>query len=348
MSGARLRELLLRLAALVGLGVSVLLWAEYSQPSHALCGVGGGCEVARLSVYSHILGIPLPIIGTAYFVLVLLLTEIAALRRWLLPVTVLGGLGGLVFLGIQAVELGSFCRYCVVVDLSSVVVAALVISQRAVPAPAANFVSMMTQATAAVVVALGAVAWQAHVAANAPRPIAAAGAAAPVPEVVQREQNGDMVTIVEFLDFECPACRAQHGHFSEVLPSYEGKVRMVVKNMPLPQHEHALDAARAYCCAEESGAARAMADRLFHSDDLSPQDCEAIAVSLGLDRDEFRRCVASTRVTQRLDADRAAADAVGLRGLPTFWIGPERFEGVHDEATLRASIDRALLQTKKS
>jgi len=37
-----------------------------------------------------------------------------------------------------------------------------------------------------------------------------------------------------------------------------------------------------------------------------------------------------------------AAASVGIRSLPTLWIGQERFEGVHERKVLQASIERAL------
>ena len=87
-----------------------------------------------------------------------------------------------------------------------------------------------------------------------------------------------------------------------------------------------------------------MADRLFRAQHLGREDCEEIAVGLGLDRNEFRRCVDSDRVAQRLRTDNSEAAAAGIRGLPTLWIGQERFEGVHTPAVLQASIERALLR----
>jgi predicted DsbA family dithiol-disulfide isomerase len=169
-----------------------------------------------------------------------------------------------------------------------------------------------------------------------------------MPTVVQQEQAPDRVTVVEFIDFQCPACRAQYAEFKSIAGHYEGKVHFVLKNVPLPQHEHAMDAARAFCCAEENGEAHAMADRLFAANQLTPKDCEEIAVSLGLDREEFRNCVRSQWVEDRLRADQDAAATVGIRGLPTFWIGEERFEGVHERTVLRSSIERALRRSRQS
>jgi protein-disulfide isomerase len=334
------RELVLRAAALAGLGVSVLLITEYWQPVPVLCAPGGGCDVVRASRYSAVLGVPLPIIGVLFFAAVFGMSVSPRARRWLFPVAAAGGVAGLGLVAIQAFVVNAFCQLCLVADIAALVIAAIAFVVRTLPPSRLTGRVAIAHAAAAVAVTVGATLFAAH---------AGAGSTSGVlPPVVQREQRPSLATVVEFVDFECPACRAQHDQFRAVLATFPGKVHVVLKNMPLPQHQHAVDAARAFCCAEENGAAHAMADRLFGAQQLGAQDCEEMAVGLGLDRDQFRSCVASAHVTERLRADGAAAAAVGVRGLPTFWIGQERFEGVQDGAVLRASIDRALRRAAQS
>jgi len=332
----RMKEALLRAAALVGLGTSALLVAQYRLPLPALCAPGGGCEVVRQSQYSQLLGIPLPYLGVLFFAAVVLVAILPAVRRWLGALSVVGAVMAVGLIGIQAVLLNAFCTLCVVVDISALIVGVVGWNLREVAAPRSTLLWTSAQVAAALFVCVGAIVWHGRLAASS------GISAGEMPAVVKREQAPDQVTVVEFVDFECPACRAQHAEFKNVLGKYEGKVKMVLKNVPLPQHQHALDAARAFCCAEEGGEARAMADRLFKAEQLSPADCEEIAVSLGLDRNQFRSCVTSKRVDDRLRADQSAADTVGIKGLPTFWIGRERFEGVHQSEVLSSSIERAL------
>ena len=60
------------------------------------------------------------------------------------------------------------------------------------------------------------------------------------------------VTIVEFSDFQCPYCsRAHKTVATEVMPAYEGKVRLVYKNFPLGFHKWAEPAGIAGACAFE-------------------------------------------------------------------------------------------------
>lgn len=320
-----LSEGVLRAAALAGLATSTLLIAEYRDPAGALCAPGGGCEIARQSAYAMVLGVPLPLLGALFFATVLCVALVPQVRRWLFPLGLVGAVAGVTLIGIQAFILNAFCRLCLIVDVSALVIAVTAFVGRSFSPPSLTAPIAAAHLLGALAVTGGAFCW--HASLGAPPPVAA--------------QPG-RVTVVEFVDFECPACREQYGEFSSVLASYADRVNLVVKNMPLPQHQHAMDAARAYCCAAERNKAAEMADRLFKAQQLGREDCEEIAVSLGLDRNEFRNCVDSESVAKRLRDDHTAAASAGIRGLPTLWIGQERLEGVHGSAALRASIERAL------
>ena len=331
-----LSEGVLRAAALSGLGMSALLIAEYRDP--ILCTPGGGCEVVRHSAYAAPFGVPLPLIGVLFFCTVLCAVVVPQARRWLLPWSVAGAVGGVSYIVIQGFVLQAYCPLCLVVDFSALIVGVTAFMGRGVSPPRLTLRVAGAHLIGGVAVTVGALSWHASLAPHTgPR-----STIGEVPPVVLREQTPGRVTVVEFVDFECPACREQYGQFSSVLANYADRVNLVVKQMPLPQHQHALDAARAYCCAADRDKAAEMADRLFRAQQLGREDCEEIAVSLGLDRNEFRRCVDSDRVAGRLRDDHAAAASAGIRGLPTLWIGQERFEGVHERAALQASIERAL------
>src|SRR6476661_1321320 len=54
------------------------------------------------------------------------------------------------------------------------------------------------------------------------------------------------ITIVEYTDFECPYCRQAHPVIVELFKRYGDKVRLVVKDMPMPFHPRAMPAARMF------------------------------------------------------------------------------------------------------
>jgi len=62
-----------------------------------------------------------------------------------------------------------------------------------------------------------------------------------------------LATVVEFTDFQCPACAAMHPVLEEVLGSYRDKVRFVVRDFPLTMHANARKAAEAANAANAQG-----------------------------------------------------------------------------------------------
>src|SRR5437879_3099588 len=71
------------------------------------------------------------------------------------------------------------------------------------------------------------------------------------------------VTIVEYSDFECPFCARVQATLARVLKEYDGRVRVVWKDSPLPFHVHAHAAALAARAAGEQGHFWEMHDLLF-------------------------------------------------------------------------------------
>lgn len=132
------------------------------------------------------------------------------------------------------------------------------------------------------------------------------------------------VVILEFGDFECPYC----GAFArDVLPILEaaylatGKVRMQFRHAPISGHPHGVRAAAAAVCAGEGGRFWEMHDRLFRNqrslDDLA---LARFAAAIGLDPVSFSECL-DERGVKQVRSDQAGALALGITGVPTFYIG---------------------------
>lgn len=58
------------------------------------------------------------------------------------------------------------------------------------------------------------------------------------------------VTLVEFGDYQCPACATAHPTVKRLLDKYQGKITFVFRNFPLPLHKNADISSRA---AEAAG-----------------------------------------------------------------------------------------------
>jgi len=166
-----------------------------------------------------------------------------------------------------------------------------------------------------------------------------------VPDAISseiRKTPPGKITVVDFVDFECPYCRMTHEEFSPVLGEYASRIRVVRKQVPLPMHPHSMTAARAACCGEQMGKGDAMADALFRSEDLTPAGCEKLAVSLSLDLPTFRSCVQDPKTDERIHKETADFRATHGHGLPTIWINEQKLEGAQDREKLQGVMNHAL------
>jgi protein-disulfide isomerase len=172
-----------------------------------------------------------------------------------------------------------------------------------------------------------------------------------LPEAIAREvarAPKGKALVVDFVDYECPFCRENHAAFAAVLQAASGRVVVVRKQVPLTRmHRHAMDAARAACCGEVLGKGDPMSDALISAPvaELTPQGCERLAQSIGLDVARFRACVADPSTDARIASDIAtfqASNGEHHGGLPTLWIGHQKLEGLQDRATLERAVARAI------
>ena len=169
-----------------------------------------------------------------------------------------------------------------------------------------------------------------------------------VPPLVAAEQRATspgQVTVVEFVDFECPFCRRLHASLARVLAAHPGRARIVRKQVPLVAiHPHALAAARASVCADAQGQGDRMADALIAAPpiELAPDAIAQRGSELGLDPAALAACMDSPVTTRRIETDTVSFDAIGGGGVPLLFIGDQRIDGAEDEDVLAAAFERAL------
>ncbi len=156
---------------------------------------------------------------------------------------------------------------------------------------------------------------------------------------------GAPLTLVEFVDFQCPYCkRFAQATYPRLKADYvdTGRLRLVVKDLTLGFHGEARQAAQAAHCAGEQDRYWAMHDRLQGAGGrLDQARFLADAAALGLDRAAFAACIAADRHLQQIDGDAAEASKAGISGTPSFIIGPsdaERIEGHYIRGALPYSV----------
>lgn len=154
------------------------------------------------------------------------------------------------------------------------------------------------------------------------------------------------VTLVEFLDPECEACRAAYPGVERILEDYEGRIRYVVRYFP--NHNNSIAAVAATEAAAEQGKYWEMQELLFATqrewgEQETPQTDRFIgyAEQLGLDIETFTASLQNQAYVDKARRDYQDAQALGLRGTPTFFVNGQIVFGM-DETSLRNLIEAGL------
>jgi predicted DsbA family dithiol-disulfide isomerase len=162
-----------------------------------------------------------------------------------------------------------------------------------------------------------------------------------VPPEVKAHWVPGKITIVEVVDFECDHCRRMHNVLTAFLGEQGEGIHFVRVVAPMEKHKHARDAARAYLCAVEQNKGDEMAEKLFAANDLTPEACERLAVSLGISRERYRTCVASPKIEEQIKANVAWVDKASPRGLPCMWVQDQGLFGEQSDHELKVALTKA-------
>jgi protein-disulfide isomerase len=156
------------------------------------------------------------------------------------------------------------------------------------------------------------------------------------------------ITIVEFVDFQCPFCGRATDTIDQVFKEYLGQVRFYVRHSPLPFHPDAPAAAEAALAAEEQGKFWEMHDKLIGNQrNLAREDLEAYARELGLDMGKFTQALDARSHKARIDQDIVVAEKVGARGTPTFFINGRKMSGAQPFEAFKGVIGEELARAQK-
>jgi protein-disulfide isomerase len=128
-----------------------------------------------------------------------------------------------------------------------------------------------------------------------------------------------------------------------VLKEYDGRVRLVFKDFPLPSHDLAMAAHEAARCAGAQQRYWPYHDRLFKEQPRFQRDeLIAYAIDLGLERDRFTRCLDSHAEEPTVRASLAEGRALGVKSTPTFMVNGNPLVGAQPLEAFRDAINEAL------
>lgn len=139
------------------------------------------------------------------------------------------------------------------------------------------------------------------------------------------------VVLTEYSDFQCPACRQAFPFISELVEQYKDDLRFEYKHFPIERiHPYALPAAMAAEAAGQQGKFFEFHDLLFENQDewsRSPAPAAFFvqyAEELELDMDQFRRHSNASDLRDKVRAEFAQGQEVGVTGTPGFFLNGER------------------------
>ena len=151
------------------------------------------------------------------------------------------------------------------------------------------------------------------------------------------------VTVVEYVDYECPHCRHAQALLRQVVAEYPNDVRVYFKHFPLSGHTNARLAAEGAVAAHKQGQFWAFSDKVWDvSDNLTPAVLETVAKTVGLDVAVWRKDAASNAVKARVQADKSEGTELGIAATPTVFINGRKYEDPLDLVSLKDWIDEEL------
>lgn len=163
------------------------------------------------------------------------------------------------------------------------------------------------------------------------------------------EKGSSDVQLVEFLDFQCPSCKAMHPVIDDLREKYEGKVTFVLRQFPLPMHENAQPAALAVEAAANQEKLDEMAAAVFASQEewsgKSTSEAAAqfrgIAEKLGLDLTQYDADLTDPKTAARIKQDVADGTKLGVQGTPTLFVGGRLLQ-LNSYDDIEVAIEKAL------
>lgn len=157
------------------------------------------------------------------------------------------------------------------------------------------------------------------------------------------------ITLVEFGDYQCPACASAHPNVKRLLEEYDGKITFYFRNFPLTNiHNQATIGALAAEAAGDQGKFWEMHDKLYEvqrdwSTQTDPTEkLVSYATELGLDTEKFKKALADKQFQPVITQDTNDANTLNVQGTPSFFFNGVRYMGKSDYNSLRDHVESLL------
>jgi protein-disulfide isomerase len=146
---------------------------------------------------------------------------------------------------------------------------------------------------------------------------------------------GNKATIVEYADFQCPACANYFPLLNQVKQTFGDDVKIIFRNFPITNsHPQAMAAHRAAEAASRQGKFWEMHDQLYATQQNWSGNTSAVSVfesyaqELGLNMDQYRSDVNSDSVMAKISSDMESAGKLGVNATPTIFLNGQKLENL--------------------
>lgn len=158
------------------------------------------------------------------------------------------------------------------------------------------------------------------------------------------------VTLVEYSDFQCPACGAYSTIVKRLIGEFGDRVKLIYRHFPLRNtHKNAQLAAQAAEAAGSQGKFWEMHDLLFENQAqwsvisfAAGTAFEEFAESLNLNIDQFKKDIDSQNIKNKIEKDFQSGIAAGVDHTPTFFINRKQIPNPQSYDEFRNAIIQAL------
>ncbi|MEU2201657.1 thioredoxin domain-containing protein [Isoptericola sp. NPDC019482] len=150
---------------------------------------------------------------------------------------------------------------------------------------------------------------------------------------VINQASDEQAVLVEFLDFECEACRAFYPAVEQLRADFPDELTLAIRYFPIPSHANAQNAALAVEAAARQEQLEGMYQRMYETQsewgekrDSQASVFRGFAQDLGLNLEQYDADLADPAVAARVQRDFDDGRALGVQGTPTFFLDGQRLE----------------------
>lgn len=162
------------------------------------------------------------------------------------------------------------------------------------------------------------------------------------------------VTLVEYADFQCPACGTYYPIVNQVVEKYGNRIQYVYREFPLTQiHKNGDLAARAAEATGVQGKYWQMYDELYRNQNTWAEAADAQAImesyakAIGLDTDKWKNDIESTEVKNKIATDVASGNTALVDSTPTFFLNGKPLDVNASVDFFTAAIDAELARAER-